>query len=80
LIILHLLLATSALVASIAPRGRMPILDESGNNLDGPNLTRVSRVPRQVSGRYGLTVVLACQDLYTDVVPEHSAGMIQLVR
>lgn len=80
LIILHLLLATSALVASTAPRGRMLILDESGDNLDGPNLTRVSRVMRQVSEKYGLTVVLACQDLYTDLVAEHSAGMIQLVR
>jgi ABC-type cobalamin/Fe3+-siderophores transport system ATPase subunit len=58
----------------------MLILDESGNNLDGPNLTRVSRVLRQVSEKYGLTVVLACQDLYTDLVAEHSAGMIQLVR
>jgi len=58
----------------------MLVLDESGNNLDGPNLTRVSRVLRQVAGRYGLTVVLACQDLYTDLVAEHAAGMIQLVR
>ena len=80
LIILHLLLATSSLVAATTPRGRMLILDESGNNLDGPNLTRMSRVLRQVAEKYGLTVVLACQDLYTDLVAEHAAGMIQLVR
>lgn len=80
LIILHLLLAISSLVAATTPRGRMLILDESGNNLDGPNLTRVSRVLRQVAEKYGLTVVLACQDLYTDLVVEHAAGMIQLVR
>jgi hypothetical protein len=68
LIILHLLLATASLVAATAPRGRVLILDESGNNLDGPNLTRVSTVLQQVAERYGLTVVLACQDLYTDRV------------
>jgi energy-coupling factor transporter ATP-binding protein EcfA2 len=80
LIILHLLLATASLVAAMVPRGRVLILDESGNNLDGPNLTRVSAVLRQVAERYGLTVILACQDLYTDRVARHSAGMIQLLR
>jgi hypothetical protein len=80
LIILHLLLATAALVAATSPRGRMLILDESGNNLDAPNLRRVSQALRQVSEKYGLTVVLACQDLYTDLVAEHSAGVVQLVR
>jgi hypothetical protein len=58
----------------------MLILDESGNNLDGPNLTRVSTVLRQVAEAYGLTVVLACQDIYTDRVARHGAGMIQLLR
>jgi hypothetical protein len=80
LIILHLLLATSALVSATAPRGRMLILDESGNNLDAPNLRRVSQALRQIAERYGLTMVLACQDLYTSLVSEHSAGVIQLVR
>ena len=80
LIILHLLLATSALVSAIAPRGRMLILDESGNNLDAPNLRRVSQALRQIAEMYGLTMVLACQDLYTSLVSEHSAGVIQLVR
>jgi hypothetical protein len=58
----------------------MLILDESGNNLDGPNLTRVASVLRQVAERYGLTIVLACQDLYTDRVARHGAAMIQLMR
>lgn len=58
----------------------MLILDESGNNLDGPNLRRVSQALKQVAEKYGLTVVLACQDLYTDIVSEYSAGVIQLVR
>jgi hypothetical protein len=80
LIILHLLLATSALVSATAPRGRMLILDESGNNLDAPNLRRVSQALRQIAEKYGLTMVLACQDLYTSLVSEHSAGVIQLVR
>jgi hypothetical protein len=80
LIILHLLLAASALVSAMAPRGRMLILDESGNNLDAPNLRRVSQALRQVADAYGLTMVLACQDLYTSVVSERSTGMIQLVR
>jgi ABC-type cobalamin/Fe3+-siderophores transport system ATPase subunit len=62
------------------PRGRVLILDESGNNLDSPNLTRVSTVLRQVAERYGLTVVLACQDLYTDRVARYAASMIQLLR
>jgi len=80
LIILHLLLAVSALVSATSPRGRMLILDESGNNLDAPNLRRVTTVLKQVADKYGLTVVLACQDVYTHLVTPHSAGMIQLVR
>jgi energy-coupling factor transporter ATP-binding protein EcfA2 len=80
LIILHVLLATASLVAASNPKGRMLILDESGNNLDGPNLTRVSAVLRQVAEKYGLTVVLACQDIYTDRVARYGAGMIQLLR
>ena len=80
LIILHLLLATSALVSATTPRGRMLILDESGNNLDAPNLRRVSQALKQIAQKYGLTMVLACQDLYTSLVSEHSAGVIQLVR
>lgn len=80
LIILHLLLAVAALVAATTPRGRMLVLDESGNNLDAPNLRRVSQALRQVAEKYGLTVVLACQDLYTDLIAEQAAGMIQLVR
>ncbi len=58
----------------------MLILDESGNNLDGPNLTRVSTVLQQVAEAYGLTVVLACQDIYPVRVARHGAGMIQLLR
>lgn len=77
---MHLLLATAALAAATTPRGRVLILDESGNNLDAPNLRRVSQALRQVAEKYGLTVVLACQDLYTDLVAEQAAGMIQLVR
>ena len=80
LIILHLLLATSSLAAATTTRGRVLILDESGNNLDGPNLRRVSHALKQVAAKYGLTVVLACQDLYTDIVAEYSAGVTQLVR
>ena len=80
LIILHLLLATSALVSATSPRGRMLILDESGNNLDAPNLRRVSQALRQIADKYGLTMVLACQDLYTSLVSERSTAMIQLVR
>lgn len=80
LIILHVLLATASLVAASVSRGRTLILDESGNNLDGPNLTKVSAVLKQVAMTYGLTVVLACQDVYTDRVARHGAGMIQLLR
>ena len=80
LIILHLLLAVSALVSATSPRGRMLILDESGNNLDAPNLRKITTVLKQVADKYGLTVVLACQDVYTHLVTPHSAGMIQLVR
>ncbi|MGH3246535.1 MAG: hypothetical protein ACRDOI_10030 [Trebonia sp.] len=80
LIILHLLLATSALASATSPRGRMMILDESGNNLDVPNLRKVSQALRQVADAYGLTMVLACQDIYTSLVSKHSTGMIQLVR
>ncbi|NMO53427.1 hypothetical protein HH310_19830 [Actinoplanes sp. TBRC 11911] len=80
LIILHTLLATASLVAATNPQGRMLVLDESGNNLDGPNLSRVASVLRQVAEKYGLTIVLACQDLYTDRVAHHAAAMIQLLR
>jgi ABC-type enterochelin transport system ATPase subunit len=58
----------------------MLILDESGNNLDVPNLRKVSQVLRQVADTYSLTMVLACQDIYTSLVSKHSTGMIQLVR
>jgi len=58
----------------------MLILDESGNNQDAPNLRRVSQALRQVADEYGLTMVLACQDLYTSLVSEHSTAMTQLVR
>jgi hypothetical protein len=80
LIILHLLLAASALVSATSPCGRMLILDESGNNLDVPNLRKVSQALRQVADAYGLTMVLACQDIYTSLVSKNSTGMIQLVR
>jgi hypothetical protein len=80
LIILHLLFATSAFVSATSPRGRMLILDESGNNLDSPNLRRVSQALRQVAGEYGVTMVLAYQDLYSSLVSERSTGMIGLVR
>jgi hypothetical protein len=80
LIILHLLLAVSALVSATSPRGRVLILDESGNNLDAPNLRKTATVLKQVAYKYGLTVVLACQDVYTHLVTPHSAGMIQLIR
>lgn len=63
LIILHLLLATSALVSATSARGRMLIFDESGNNLDAPNLRRVSRALQQIADKVGLTMVLAWQDL-----------------
>jgi hypothetical protein len=56
LIILHLLFATSALASATSPRGRMLILDESGNALDAPNL-------RQIADKFGLTMLLACLDL-----------------
>jgi len=80
LIILHVLLATSALVAASQTQGRMIILDESGNNLDGPNLNRIADILRKIAQTYGLTVVLACQDLYADRVAVHAAGMIKLLR
>lgn len=80
LIILHVLLATASLVAATHPRGRMIILDESGNNLDGPNLSKVSAVLQQIAKTHGLTIVLACQDIYTDRVARYSAGTIQLLR
>lgn len=80
LIILHVLLATASLVAATNPQGRMLILDESGNNLDGPNLSKVSEVLKQISETHGLTIILACQDIYTDRVARFSAGTIQLLR
>ncbi len=80
LIILHVLLATASLVAASRPRGRMLILDESGNNLDGPNLSKVAAVLQQIAEKNGLTVVLACQDIYTDRVAAFSAGEVQLLR
>ena len=80
LIILHLLLATSALVSATSPRGRMLILDESGNNLDAPNLRQVSQALQQIADKVDLTMVPACQDLHTSLVSERSTGIIQLVR
>jgi hypothetical protein len=80
LIILHVLLATSALTSASQTKGRMIILDESGNNLDGPNLSRIAVTFKKIAEAYGLTIVLACQDLYADRVAEHAAAMIQLLR
>jgi hypothetical protein len=58
----------------------MPILDGSGNNLDAPNLRRVSQALQQIANKVDLTAVLACRDLYGSLVSECSMGMIQLVR
>ncbi len=41
----------------------MLVLDESGNNLNAPNLRRVSQALQQITDKVGLTMVLACQDL-----------------
>ena len=58
----------------------MLILDESGNNLDAPNLRRVSQALQQIADKVDLTMVPACQDLHTSLVSERSTGIIQLVR
>jgi hypothetical protein len=58
----------------------MLILDASGNDLDAPKLRRVSQALQQIADKVGLTMVLACQDLYTNLVSERSTGMIHLVQ
>jgi ABC-type branched-subunit amino acid transport system ATPase component len=73
-------LAAAEAVAQVEKLKERLILDESGNNLDAPNLRKITTVLKQVADKYGLTVVLACQDVYTHLVTPHSAGMIQLVR
>jgi hypothetical protein len=80
LIILHTLLAVSSMVSATQPQGRMVVVDESGNNLDGSNLRRLAGILEHVAARYGLTVVLACQDVYAHLVAPHTASLVKLLR
>jgi hypothetical protein len=80
LIILHTLLAVSSMVSATQPQGRMVVIDESGNNLDGSNLRRLAGILEHVAARYGLTVVLACQDVYAHLVAPHTASVVKLLR
>jgi chromosome segregation protein len=64
----------------ILPEGRMIVVDESGNNLDGGNLRRLAGIPDHVAVQYGLTVVLACQDVYAHLIAPHTAGVAKLLR
>jgi hypothetical protein len=40
----------------------------------------VSQALQQIADKVGLTMVRACQNLYTGLVSERSTSMIQLVR
>jgi hypothetical protein len=80
LIILHTLLAVSSMVSATQPQGRMVVVDESGNNLDGSNLRRLAGILEHVAARYGLTIVLACQDVYAHLVAPHTASLVKLLR
>jgi hypothetical protein len=80
LIILHTLLAVSSMVSAPQPEGRMIVVDESGNNLDGGNLRRLAGILEQVAAEYGLSVVLACQDVYAHLIAPHTASVVNLLR
>ena len=80
LIILHTLLAVSSMVSAPQPEGRMIVVDESGNNLDGGNLRRLAGILEHVAARHGLTVVLACQDVYGHLIAPHTASVAKLLR
>jgi hypothetical protein len=80
LIILHTLLAVSSMVSAPQPEGRMIVVDESGNNLDGGNLRRLAGILEQVAAQYGLSVVLACQDVYAHLIAPHTASVVKLLR
>jgi len=80
LIILHTLLAVSSMVSAPQPEGRMIVVDESGNNLDGGNLRKLAGILDQVAAQYGLTIVLACQDVYAHLIAPHAASVAKLLR
>ena len=80
LIILHTLLAVSSMVSAPQPQGRMIVVDESGNNLDGGNLRRLAGILEQVATQYGLTVILACQDVYAHLIAPHTGSVVKLLR
>lgn len=80
LIILHTLLAVSSMVSASDPQGRMIVIDESGNNLDGSNLRKLASILQHVAAANGLSVVLACQDVYSHLVAQHAASQLKLLR
>jgi hypothetical protein len=80
LIILHTLLAVSSMVSAPQPEGRMIVVDESGNNLDGGNLRKLAGILDQVAAQFGLSVVLACQDVYAHLIAPHTASVAKLLR
>ena len=58
----------------------MIVIDESGNNLDGSNLRKLAAILERVAAANRLTVVLACQDVYSHLPAQHAASHVKLLR
>jgi hypothetical protein len=79
-LILHSLLAASTLVTTGDAKGRLLIIDESGNNLDAVSVSELASALAKIAEQHGITVILACQDVYSEQVAAHCTSSLSLLR
>ncbi|WP_020539682.1 hypothetical protein [Longispora albida] len=77
-VLVHTLLAASALSSIANPRGRLIVIDEFGQNLDMVNIPAVADVLKQIATQYQITIVLACQDVAAPLIAEYCDVLIEV--
>jgi hypothetical protein len=77
-VLVHTMLGAAALSCISNPHGRLIVIDEFGQNLDMVNMPAVVDVLKQIAQQYGLTVILACQDIAAPLITRQCDILIEV--
>jgi hypothetical protein len=77
-VLVHTMLGAAALSCISNPHGRLIVIDEFGQNLDMVNMPAVVDVLSQIAQQYGLTVILACQDIAAPLITRQCDILIEV--
>ncbi|SCF01092.1 hypothetical protein [Micromonospora tulbaghiae] len=77
-VLVHTMLAAAALSCISNPHGRLIVIDEFGQNLDMVNMPAVVDVLSHIAQQYGLTVILACQDIAAPLITRQSDILVEV--